>query len=325
MLDIGPVGKGSTPADALHATRTLAQHAEQLGFARFWVAEHHNAPNIATSAPAVILGVLGAATSRIRLGSGGVMLPNHPPLVVAEQFGTLSAFYPGRVDLGIGRAPGTDPVAAQALRRLPTEAFPGELRDLLTFLDGGLPEVTAVPGSDAEVWLLGSGNDSAVLAGSLGLPYAFAYHIKAAGAVEALALYREHFRPSGRLAKPHTMISVQVVCAEHDARARWLTDPSQISFLRKGTRTFSGAPYPTPEEAAALSWTAEERAIVDERQASQAIGGPDTVRRRLTEILASTQPDELMIMNVVTAVDERLRSMDRVRSLFGAISGGLLA
>jgi luciferase family oxidoreductase group 1 len=317
MLDIGPVGKGSTPAEALRATRTLAQHAERLGFARFWVAEHHNAPNIATAAPAVILGVLGAATERIRLGSGGVMLPNHPPLVVAEQFGTLSAYYPGRVDLGIGRAPGTDPVAAQALRRLPTEAFPGELRDLLAFLDGGQPEVMAVPGngSEPEVWLLGSGNDSAVLAGSLGLPYAFAYHIKAAGAVEALTRYRESFQPSARLAKPRTMISVQVVCAEDDAHAKWLTDPSQISFLRKGTRTFSGTPYPTPEEAAALTWTAEEREIVDERQASQAIGGPDTVRQRLTEILAATTPDELMIMNVVTDVDERLRSMDRVRSL----------
>lgn len=161
VLDIGPVVKGASPAEALQATLAVAKRAEELGFARFWVAEHHNAPNIATATPAVILGVLGAATERIRLGSGGVMLPNHPPLVVAEQFGTLSAFYPGRVDLGIGRAPGPDPVAARALRRLPIETFPDELRDLIGFISGDFPSVTAVPGygSELEVWLLGSGRD----------------------------------------------------------------------------------------------------------------------------------------------------------------------
>lgn len=316
VLDIGPVEKGSSPAEALHATRTLAQRAEELGYQRFWVAEHHNAPNIATAAPAVILGVLGAATTRIRLGSGGVMLPNHPPLVVAEQFGTLSAFYPDRIDLGIGRAPGTDPVGAQALRRLPTEAFAGELHDLLSFLGGGFPSVTAVPGhgSDAEIWLLGSGLDSARLAGELGLPYAFAYHLKSTDAAGALELYRSGFHPSARLATPHTMISVQVVCAEDDARAKWLADPAQLSFLRMST--WPAEPYPSPDDAAAHAWTADERAAADQRQAAQAIGGPDTVRRRLTEILASTRPDELMIINSVTDLDERLRSLARVRELF---------
>ena len=324
MLDIGPVEKGATPADALRATRIVAQRAEQLGFSRFWVAEHHNSPSIATATPAVILGVLGASTTRIRLGSGGVMLPNHPPLVVAEQFGTLSAYYPGRVDLGIGRAPGTDPVAALALRRLPAEAFPGELRDLLRFLTGEFPAVRAVPGhgSDPEVWLLGSGMDSARLAAELGLPYAFAYHIKSPDAVPALAAYRDGFRPSAGLAKPHTMISVQVICAEDDARAKWLADPGQLLYLRM--RTWPAEPFPSPEDTAAHAWTAEERGLADQRQAAQAIGGPDTVRDRLAEIIARTEPDELMIVNAVTDVDERLSSMERVRSMFGSVDGGLL-
>jgi luciferase family oxidoreductase group 1 len=325
MLDIGPVEKGSAPADALLATRTVARRAEELGFSRFWVAEHHNSPSIATASPAVILGVLGAATTRIRLGSGGVMLPNHPPLVVAEQFGTLSAYYPGRVDLGIGRAPGTDPVAAQALRRLPTEAFADELRDLLRFLSDDFPAVRAVRGhdSDPEVWLLGSGMDSASLAAELGLRYAFAYHLKSPDAVAALAAYRDGFQPSAGLAEPHTMVSVQVICAEDDAHAKWLADPSQLSFLRM--RTWPAEPFPTPEDAAAHAWTADERAAADQRQAAQAIGGPDTVRRRLTEILEATEPDELMIINAVTDVDERLRSMDRVRSMVGAVDSRLLA
>jgi luciferase family oxidoreductase group 1 len=208
-------------------------------------------------------------------------------------------------------------VAAQALRRLPIEAFPGELGELLEFLAGKHPSVAAIPGggSDLEVWLLGTSTDSAVLAGSLGLPYAFAYHIKAAGAPAALALYRESFQPSDRLSRPHTMISVQVICAEDDARARWLADPSQISFLRRGTRTFASAPYPSPEQAAALEWTAGERATADEREGNQAIGGPETVRRRLAEILELTTPDELMIMNAVTGLDARLRSLEQVPGL----------
>jgi luciferase family oxidoreductase group 1 len=316
VLDIGPVVQGSSPAAALNAARTLAQEAERLGYQRFWVAEHHNAPNIATAAPAVILGVLGAATSTIRLGSGGVMLPNHPPLVVAEQFGTLSAYYPGRVDLGIGRAPGTDPVAAQALRRLPTERFAHEVRDLLGFLGGKFPSVTAIPGhdSDAEVWILGSGLDSARLAAELGLRYAFAYHLKSADAVEALRTYREQFQPSEHLGAPHTMLSVQVICAEDDAKAKWLSDPSQLSFLRM--RTWPAEPFPTPQTAAAHPWTPDERATADQRQAAQAIGGPATVRDRLAEILAATEPDELMTINTVTNLDDRLGSLQRVRGLF---------
>jgi luciferase family oxidoreductase group 1 len=280
------------------------------------VAEHHNAPNIATAAPAVILGVLGAATSTIRLGSGGVMLPNHPPLVVAEQFGTLSAYYPGRVDLGIGRAPGTDAVAAQALRRLPTEMFRHELRDLLGFLAGSFPSVTAVPGygTDPEVWILGSGFDSARLAAELGLRYAFAYHLKASDAVEALGIYRARFQPSDQLGAPHTMISVRVVCAEDDARAKWLSAPAQLSFLRM--RNWPAEPFPSPEDTAAHAWTAEERAMADQREAAQAIGGPATVRDRLAEIIAATEPDELMTLNTVTNLDERLASLERVRGLF---------
>ncbi|WP_069160466.1 LLM class flavin-dependent oxidoreductase [Nocardia altamirensis] len=315
VLDIGPIEEGRSPSEALQATLKLALHADQLGCQRFWVAEHHNSPNIATAAPAVILGVLGAATTRIRLGSGGVMLPNHAPLVVAEQFGTLSAYYPNRVDLGIGRAPGTNAVAAEALRRPPDSVFGDELRELLRYLTVGSAAVTAVPGqgSDVELWLLGSGLDSARLAAECGLRYAFAHHLKPQLAAESMELYRKEFRPSGLLGAPYTMVSVHVVCAEDDAEARWLADPAQLSFIRmKGWPTEG---FPSPAEAAAYSWTADERAAADARQQAQAVGSPETVRRRLTDIVGATRPDELMVMNAVTDPAERAAALTRVYSL----------
>ena len=251
MLDLSPVAASTTASQALRHTTDLAQRTEELGYHRFWVAEHHNMPAIASSAPAVLIAHLAAATSTIRVGSGGVMLPNHAPLVVAEQFGTLEALHPGRIDLGIGRAPGTDQLTALALRRtmegLSAEAFPQELADLIglfsgeVFTGGGLlpgqqgarPSITATPGRGdmPAIWLLGSSGYSAQLAGLLGLPFSFAHHFSAANTVPALALYRQHFRPSAWLPEPYAMVAVSAICADTDEHAQWLSGPAALSFL----------------------------------------------------------------------------------------------
>jgi luciferase family oxidoreductase group 1 len=327
VLDVAPVTEGATPADALQATRDLARHVDRLGFTRYWMAEHHSMPGIASSSPAVVLAALGAATERIRIGSGGVMLPNHPPLVVAEQFGTLEALYPGRVDLGIGRAPGTDGVTARALRRtagpLSADEFPEQLGELLAFFEGEFPaghpyqRVTAVPGSGASppLWLLGSSGYSAQVAGMLGRPFAFAHHFSADSTLPALELYRSSFRPSKVLDRPYAMIAVQVVCAADDATAAWLAAPAALSFIR--LRSGQPGRLPTPEEAAAHPWTEGEREWAAERQASQAVGGPETVRARLAELLAATRADELMVTTMIGDPAETRASMTRVRELFG--------
>ncbi len=237
VLDLAPIPEGGTASGALRATIELAQRAEELGYQRFWVAEHHNMPGIASSAPPVLIGHLADATSRIRVGSGGVMLPNHVSLVVAEQFGMLEALHPGRIDLGIGRAPGTDQVTAAALRRSPeglsADDFPEQLGELIGFFSGEWPDghpyaaITAVPGqgNSPSMWLLGSSGYSAQVAGLLGLPFAFAHHFSAANTLPALALYRDRFRPSGTLQRPHAMIAAAVICADTDERAQFLAGP----------------------------------------------------------------------------------------------------
>ena len=234
VLDLAPVPDGGNAGDALRATIDLARHVERLGFHRFWVAEHHNMPGIASSAPPVLIGHIADATTTMRVGSGGVMLPNHVSLVVAEQFGMLEALHPGRIDLGIGRAPGTDQVTAAALRRSPealsADDFPDQLMDLLGYFTGRWPDghpfaqITAVPGRGYQpaMWLLGSSGYSAQVAGLLGLPFAFAHHFSPANTLPALALYREHFRPSEALDRPYAMVAAAVVCADTDDRARWL-------------------------------------------------------------------------------------------------------
>ncbi|GAA1987169.1 LLM class flavin-dependent oxidoreductase [Kitasatospora viridis] len=322
VLDTGPVERGETPGRALARTISLARQADRLGLARFWVAEHHGAPNIATSSPAVLLAAIGAATRRIRLGSGGVMLPNHPPFTVAEQFGTLDALHPGRIDLGIGRAPGTDPRTAAALRRLPVDRFPEELADLLGFLGGGFPaghpfeEVTAVPGrrlGAGAVWLLGTNTASARTAARLGLPFAYAHHLKPGSARAAFDAYRGEFRPSAHLAEPHTMLSVQVVCADDDAQAARLCDPLELCMLR--ARSAPIAPYPSAEEARAHRWTAQEREWADQHQAAQAVGSPESVGQRLAELLVDTEADELMMVSMLTDTAAKLRSLLLVRQV----------
>ncbi|KXK58846.1 alkanal monooxygenase [Micromonospora rosaria] len=325
VLDLAPVAAGTTVGAALRHTTELARRTEELGYHRFWVAEHHNMPAIASSAPAVLLAHLGAATSTIRLGSGGVMLPNHAPLVVAEQFGTLEALHPGRIDLGIGRAPGTDQVTALALRRtmqgLSAEGFPQELADLVNYFTGEQPgPIVATPGRGdmPAVWLLGSSGFSAQLAGLLGLPFSFAHHFSAQHTLPALALYRQHFRPSRWLAEPYAMVAVNAVCAETDERAEWLAGPSALSFLRLR----SGRPEPlvSPDEAAAYPYTEVEREFVLSRREGQALGSPETVRRQLTELLARTGADELMLTTLVYDVTDRVRSYELIAE---QVAGGL--
>jgi luciferase family oxidoreductase group 1 len=325
VLDLAPVPDGGTAGEALRATVDLAQRAERLGFRRFWVAEHHNMPGIASSAPPVLIGHIADATASIRVGSGGVMLPNHVSLVVAEQFGMLEALHPGRIDLGIGRAPGTDQVTAAALRRSPealsADDFPDQLMDLLGFFTGRWPEghpftqITAVPGRGHQpaMWLLGSSGYSAQVAGLLGLPFAFAHHFSPANTLPALDLYRSHFRPTEALDQPYAMVATAVVCAETDDRARWLAGSGALSFLK--LRSGQPGPVPSPEEAAAYPYSDLERAFVLDRLATQIIGAPGTVHRGLTDLLKATAADELMLTTMVFDPADRLRSFELVADL----------
>ncbi|HEX8968427.1 MAG TPA: LLM class flavin-dependent oxidoreductase [Chloroflexota bacterium] len=328
VLDLAPVPSGSTSGVALRSSIDLARHVERLGYHRYWVAEHHNMPGIASSAPAVLIGHIADATSAIRVGSGGVMLPNHAPLVVAEQFGMLEAFHPGRIDLGIGRAPGTDPLTASALRgttELSADGFPRELGELLAFFAGDFPpehpyaRITPTParGNTPAFWLLGSSDYSAQVAAYLGLPFAFAHHFSPDNTLTALATYRALFRPSAELTQPYALVAAAVVCADSDERARWLALPGALSFLR--VRTGRPGLLPTPEEAAAYPYSEAERAFVDKRQAHQIIGGPATVSRGLADLLDQTRADELMLTTVVHDPADRLYSYSLVAEAFGLV------
>ncbi len=318
VLDLAPVPAGGTPAAALRATIDLAQHVERLGYKRFWVAEHHNMPGVASSAPPVLIGQIAAVTSLIRVGSGGVMLPNHPSLVVAEQFGMLEALHPGRIDLGIGRAPGTDPATAAALGHRGPDDFPQQLTDLIGFLTGDWPDghrfatVRAVPGQGSApgMWLLGSSGYSARVAGLLGLPFAFAHHFMPQNTLPALAVYRESFRPSATLDRPYAMVAVGVICADTDERAQWLAGPSGLSFLR--LRSGRPGTLPSPEEAAAYPYSELDRAMIAERRAAQLVGSPATVRAGMAELLERTGADELMLTTMVFDPADRLRSFELV-------------
>ena len=318
VLDLAPVAAGATAGEALRHTTELARRTEALGYHRFWVAEHHNMPAIASSAPAVLIAHLAANTSTIRVGSGGVMLPNHAPLVVAEQFGTLEALHPGRIDLGIGRAPGTDRATALALRRtvegLSAEGFPQELGDLIGYFTGEDPRqrITATPGKGElpTVWLLGSSGFSARLAGLLGLPFSFAHHFSSDNTLPALALYRESFRPSRWLDRPYAMVAVSAICADTDEQAEWLAGPGGLSFLR--LRQGQPQPLASPQEAAAYPYTDVERAFVLGRREGQAMGSPETVRRQLAGLLERTRADELMLTTMVYDVTDRVRSFELI-------------
>ena len=332
VLDLATVGEGSSPSEALRHSHDLVQVVERLGYRRYWVAEHHNMPGIASSSPPVLLASLAQVTSTIRLGSGGVMLPNHAPLVVAEQFGMLEAMHPGRMDLGIGRAPGTDPRTAAALRRgiggHREPDLPGLLGELLGFFNGTFPHdhpyraITAVPGLGHRpaLWLLGSSDYSAQLAGVLGLPFSFAHHFSAANTMPAIEAYRRSFRPSAVLDEPYLMLGVAVTCAETEEHARWLAKPADLSFLR----VRSGRPgrMPTPEEAAAFRMGPADEQLVRFWSSSRIVGDLAVVAERLTELVERTEADELMVTTMVHAHEDRVRSFELVAELAGMTRSG---
>ncbi|WP_173261339.1 LLM class flavin-dependent oxidoreductase [Streptomyces pacificus] len=344
VLDLVTVGSGSTARQALRTSVELARLAERRGYHRHWVAEHHAMPGVASSSPAVILAHLAAHTERIRLGSGGVMLPNHAPLVIAEQFGTLEALAPGRVDLGLGRAPGTDGATAAALRRTDrrgpkaggegADDFPEQLAELVRFLDDDFPDghpyarIHAVPGpvqatvpggvqsaARPPVWLLGSSGFSARLAGALGLPFAFAHHFAARSTVPALELYRDSFRPSPVLDAPYALIAVAALASEDAREARRQAMTGALAMLRLTT----GRPglIPAPEEAEAYGLGPMEREFVAGRLADIVHGTPDEVRAGLDELQKRTGADELMITANIHGGGARLRSYELIADAYG--------
>jgi luciferase family oxidoreductase group 1 len=333
VLDLCPVPAGESAGEALRRSVDLARHAEDLGFTRYWVAEHHNLPGIASSAPAVLVGQIAAATSAIRVGSGGVMLPNHPPLTVAEQFGTLEALHPGRIDLGIGRAPGTDRETARALRRSadgqPAADFAGQLAELRAYFAGesaaGHPAtIRAIPaeGNLPAMWLLGSTGYSAELAGRLGLPFAFAYHLSpasAANARPALALYRTTFTPNATLKQPHSLISVSVLCAKDAAAAHWLHGSTRLAALR--LKAGRPGPLPSPEEAAITACSEAEQTVIAEATGTHVVGDPPTVVRQLARLQASTGADEVMVTTSAFDHAARVASYELIAN-YALIVGG---
>jgi luciferase family oxidoreductase group 1 len=314
ILDLVPIVVGATPRDALHNSLDLARHAERLGYRRYWVAEHHNMTGIASAATAVVIGYLAGGTETIRVGSGGIMLPNHSPLVIAEQFGTLESLYPGRIDLGLGRAPGTDQRTLLALRRDPTRAndFPREVQELQAFLAAVQPgqSVQAVPGGGLEVpiWILGSSTFGAQLAAALGLPYAFASHFAPDALMAALDIYRSSFRPSAQLDRPYAMIGLNVVAAETDAEARRLFTSQQQSF----TNLQRGRPGPLrpPIDDIDEYWTPAEKMRAQHMLAYAIAGGPETVRAGIQRMVEATEADELMVVSAIYDHAARVRSYE---------------
>ncbi|MGA8009433.1 MAG: LLM class flavin-dependent oxidoreductase [Thiomonas sp.] len=315
MLDLVAVRENGTVGDALHIALRTAQHAERLGFKRYWLAEHHNLAGVASSATAVLVGYIAGGTQRIRVGSGGVMLPNHAPLVVAEAFGTLTELYPDRIDLGLGRAPGTDPLTMRALRRDRVEReedFPRDVAELQHLLGPAEPgqRLVAVPGAGAQtpIWLLGSSLFSARLAAQRGLPYAFASHFAPRLLHQALALYREEFRPSPALDKPYVIIGVPLIAAPTDDEAQFLASSTYQRVL--GILTGQRGRLQPPVAHYLEQLHPQERAAIQDFLAAAVVGGPDTVRKGFAALAESTQADEFMLVCDVFDAELRLRSLD---------------
>ena len=317
VLDLCPIVVGGTPAHSFRNSLDLAQHAEKWGFTRYWLAEHHNMPGIASSATSVVIGYVAAGTSKIRVGSGGIMLPNHAPLVIAEQFGTLESLFPGRIDLGLGRAPGSDQRTAYALRRdlgSHGEDFPAQLNELRTYFnppsESRHAHVRAVPGEGLTIpiWLLGSSGFSAQLAGQLGLPFAFASHFAPEYTLLALQLYRDSFRPSSVLEKPYAMVGVNVVAADTDDQAHWLATSQQQQFLN----LLRGRPSPLqpPVKNMEELWTDDEKAALEQKLRFSISGNPQVVRRRLQEFLDTTEADEIIVNAQIFDHQARVRSYE---------------
>jgi luciferase family oxidoreductase group 1 len=315
ILDLAPIHEGGTAADAFSRTLDLAQHAERWGYHRYWLAEHHGMPGIASAATAVVIGHVAGGTATIRVGAGGIMLPNHAPLVIAEQFGTLESLYPGRIDLGLGRAPGSNQLTARALRRSlqsDVDEFPQQLAELRAYFKprGDGPRVRAVPGEglDVPIWLLGSSDFSAQLAGHLGLPFAFAGQFSPAYMQAALHLYRQRFQPSGMLDKPYAMVGLNIVAADTEQEARRLLTTHQqmhVNLIR-------GVPgqMPPPVDSMDGRWSPMEQASVEATLRASIVGDPDTVRQQLKAFVEETQADELIINTMIHDHSARLRSYE---------------
>jgi luciferase family oxidoreductase group 1 len=325
ILDLATYPRGGTIPDAFRASRALAQNAERWGYRRYWVAEHHNLEGIASSATVILMGYLAEGTSTIRIGSGGIMLPNHAPLVVAEQIGTLESLYAGRIDLGLGRAPGTDPLTMRALRRNGGggEEFDEQVKELLSYFAPERPgqAVKAIPGAglDVPVWILGSSLYSAHFAAAIGRPYAFASHFAPAELLEAIAIYRKEFRPSAALKEPYVMVGVPALAAETDDEAEHLATSMYQRFLAiiRGERM----PIPPPVESMEGLWSPGERMAVAERMALMVVGGPQRVREGLHEIIDATQADELIISSDAFRREDRLRSYEIIANAAGLRAG----
>jgi luciferase family oxidoreductase group 1 len=319
VLDLAPIVEGGDAAQSFRNSLALAQHAERLGYRRFWLAEHHGMPGIASAATAVLIGHVAAGTRTIRIGAGGIMLPNHSPLVIAEQFGTLEALYPGRIDLGLGRAPGSDSATSRALRRTlqsDPDAFPRDVVELMDFLsDAPRQSVRAVPGQGAKVpvWILGSSLFGAQLAAMLGLPYAFASHFAPAQMMDAIEVYRANFQPSAQLERPHVMLGFNVIAADSDEEAQLLATSLQQAFVNLRSGRPSKLPRPRPGYHESLG--PGERALLESVLSASAIGSPQAVQRQMEAFIARTQADELMITAQIHDHAARLRSYDIVANL----------
>ncbi len=323
VLDLSPIVEGGGPGQSLRSSRALAQAAERFGYARYWLAEHHNMTGIASAATAVALAYAGEGTSTIRLGAGGVMLPNHAPLIIAEQFGTLEAIYPGRVDLGVGRAPGTDQLTARALRRNLTggaDQFPQDVMELMALLQDPRPgqAIRAVPGSGSNVpvWVLGSSLFGAQLAAALGLPFAFASHFAPQMMNQAAAIYREQFQPSAYRARPYLMFGLSVVAADSDEEARFLFTSLQQAFLNLHRGQPGPLPPPRPDPDGTLAGTTAPGSPLS----LAVVGGPDTVREGLRRFIADHGPDEIIISAQIFDQAKRIRSLELVAQARDALA-----
>ncbi len=321
VLDLVPIAEGSTAHQAMRNSVELARLADRLSFARYWLAEHHGMPSIASSAPEILIGHMAGVTERIRVGSGGVMLQNHVPLKLAESFHTLQTLYPGRIDMGIGRAPGTDPVTSQALRPFDPARFSEQLAELIGLSEGNLPDdhpfrrVRVIP-AEAElppIWLLGSSGASARLAGELGFGYSFASHFSPTPPGPALETYRASFSPSKHFAEPHTILGLSVICADSDEEAEFLASSMDLMWVRIHRNQF--LPIPSPEEASAHSYTAAERAVADRYRSLVVVGSPERVHDRLTQLAGETAASELMITSTMFDHGARLRCYELLAGL----------
>lgn len=323
ILDLAQIPEGGNAQTALHRSRELAQHAERLGYKRFWLAEHHNMEGIASAATAVAIGFVAEGTSSIRVGAGGIMLPNHSPLVIAEQFGTLDALYPGRIDLGLGRAPGTDQATMRALRRDFTSAdtFPQDVQELQALLGDPAPgqHIQAVPGQGSHIplWILGSSLFGAQLAAALGLPYAFASHFAPAALVPALQVYRERFQPSAQLDRPHVMIAANVIVADSDEEGRRLATSQQKSFIDGAFRRKRTLLQPPIDDIEAY-WEPHEKAQLEGMLSCTFVGAPETVHEQVAAFVDEHQPDELIVATSAYDQQARLDSLERLASFTDA-------